>query len=192
MEVRISVEGEGSTSGAGTYSNGDRVSVKATPVPGNAFMFWQRNNITVTDNPYVFQVNDNFDVELKAIFFVTIESYLRASVGFQVPDATLTKIRIDRGIKHNENIQNVSEMLRELSYADLLMWGANSPSEVQGAKNSDFGWSSQEASSTMSITDKKRMSAEAKAIYRRYNDKVSAPSIKMISIFGTKRNDSKY
>lgn len=192
MEVKITIDGEGYATGGGTHSRGDIVTVKATPVEGAEFSHWIRNNITVKDNPYAFTVNDNFNIELTAVFFTTIESYLRASVGFSVPDAALTKIRIDRGIKLHENIVNVSAQIRELAYADLLMWGANSPSEVQGAKESDFGWSHQGASSTMSITDKRMMRLEAKSIYKKYGDKSLPPTVSLFSLFGGKMNGSKY
>lgn len=192
MEVKVTIDGEGYVTGGGTHSLGDSVTVKATPVEGVEFSHWIRNNITVTSNPYTFTVNDNYNIELTAVFFTTIESYLRAAVGFSVPDAALTKIRIDRGIKLHENIVNVSTQKRELAYADLLMWGGNSPSEVQGAKESDFGWSHQDASSTMSITDKRMMRLEAKSIYKKYGDKMLPPTVSLFSLFGSKINGSKY
>ena len=191
MEVRVSVEGEGTVKGGGTYNVGDKVELTATPVGGNAFLHWVRNNITVKDNPYIFTTNGD-NVDLVAIFYTTIESYLRACVGFIVPDAALTKIRVDRGIKLNEDIKNVTIEQRELCYADLLMWGANAPSQIQGAKSSDFGWSSQEASSTMSITDKRLMRSDAREIYRRYGDKRVQATVMFTSITGDKLNGSKY
>lgn len=192
MEVKVTIDGEGYVTGGGTHSLGDSVTVKATPIEGVEFSHWIRNNITVKDNPYTFIINDNFNIELTAVFFTTIESYLRASVGFSVPDAALTKIRIDRGIALKENIINVDTKTRELSYADLLMWGANSPSDIQGAKQSDFGWSHQDTSSTMSITDKRMMRLEAKSIYKKYGDKSLPPTVSLFSLFGGKMNGSKY
>ena len=185
MNVNVAIIGEGSVSGAETsYSIDDTVTLSATPTSGALFDHFQKGMDRIKSNPYVFTITSDTDVEISAVFIVTLEGYLRASVGFNLSDAALMKIRVDRGFSINQDIASVSTQLRELSYADCLMIGVSTPS--QGAKESDNGWSHQEG--TLSITDKRAMRREAYAIYKRYGEKTSAGSVTLTSLNGSKAN----
>lgn len=185
MNVNVTIIGEGSVSGAETsYSIGDTVTLSATPTSGALFDHFQKGMDRIKSNPYVFTIASNTDVEISAVFIVTIEGYLRASVGFNLSDAALMKIRIDRGFSINQDISTVSTQLRELAYADCLMVGISTPS--QGAKDSDNGWSHEEGA--LSVTDKRAIRREAYAIYKRYGEKTPVSSVAFTSLNGSKIN----
>lgn len=181
MNVKIVIIGDGVVTGAGTHSMGDAVSLEATP---SSFSHFLRGQEVITTNPYVFEAPDS-DVEISAVFIVTLEAYLKAGVGFNIPDAALMKIRIDRGLAIGLDVSTLSQQTRELAYADSLMYGVNSSSQVQGAKDSDNGWSHQEASGTLSITDKRLIRTQANAIYKKWGE-ATIPTIVFTSLNGVK------
>ena len=181
MKVSVEIQGDGIVTGAGEHGQGDTVTLRATE---SSFSHFLLDDEVITTNPYVFDAPD-LNVSLIAVFIVTIESYLRASVGFEISDAALMKIRVDRGIALGTDVTKMSTMLKELSYADCLMYGVNSPSQIQGAKEGDFGWSHQAGSSTLSITDKRLMREQANVIYRKYGSVVT-PTVKLMTLNGIK------
>ncbi len=185
MDVSVEIQGDGIVTGAGEHSMGDVVTLSATESSFNHFLL---DNKVITTNPYIFDAPDS-DVSLIAVFIVTIESYLRASVGFEISDAALMKIRVDRGIALGTDATKMDVMTKELAYADLLMIGVNAPSQIQGAKDSDNGWSHQSGSSTLSITDKRLMREQANAIYRKYGTEV-IPTVKLTTLNGIKADAS--
>ena len=187
MNVIVGIIGEGSVSGAETsHSVDDTVTLTATPTTGALFSYFQKGEERTINNPYIFAIASDDDVEISAVFIVTLEGYLRASVGFNLSDAALMKIRVDRGFSVNQDIESVTPQLRELSYADCLMYGVSSPSQVQGAKEADFGWSHQDQSGTLSITDKRAMRREAYSIYKRYGEKIPVSSVILTTLNGSK------
>ena len=192
MRINITIDGEGSVSGAGEHLRFDKVSLLATPSDGYQFRHFRDNNATITANPYAFTVPSDSDIAITAVFFVTIESYLRGRVGFNIPDSALMVIRKDRGLTLNQDVDLVDNRLRQLSYADVLMYGASLPSQIQGTKRSDFGWSEQDASSAISITDKADWRKTANAIYKEFGDKKVIPTVVLSSLNGRKANDSRY
>lgn len=188
MNVTVTITGDGQVSGAGVHSMGDEVTLTATP---SSFSHFLLDSEVILDNPYVF-IAPNTDVSISAVFIVTIESYLRASVGFEISDAALMKIRVDRSIALGTDVTTMTLEAKELAYADCLMYGVNSPSQVQGAKEGDFGWSHQAGSSTLSITDKRLMREQANAIYRKYGTEV-IPTVKLMTLNGGKYySDARY
>lgn len=188
MDVKVVIIGDGVVTGAGTHSMGDEVSLLATP---SSFSHFLRGEEIITTNPYVFEAPDS-DVEISAVFIVSLESYLKASVGFNLPDAALMKIRVDRGLAIGLDVSTLSQQVRDLCFADCLMYGVNSPSQVQGAKDSDFGYSHQEASGTLSITDKRLIRAQANAIYKKYGE-ATLPTVTFTSLNGSKLyGDARY
>lgn len=186
MDVSINISGEGSATGAGSYSMGDEVTLKATPSPGVEFNCFQIGESIITQNPYVFTVETSEDISLIAVFVITLEGYLRAGVGFEIPDATLMKIRIDRGILRNQDITTIPVQLRDLAFADCLMYGSNLPSQVQKSKDSDNGWSHDSGSLTMSVSDKRDLRKQARSIYKQYGDKTSLPTVYLTTLHGSK------
>ena len=188
MNVTVTTTGDGVVTGGGTHSMGDQVTLTATPSSFSCFLL---DGEVILDNPYVFTAPDT-DVSISAVFIVTIESYLRASVGFEISDAALMKIRIDRSIAIKTDVTTMSPMVKELAYADCLMFGVNSPSQIQGAKDSDNGWSHQSASSTLSITDKRLMRTQARSIYKKWGESIT-PSFTFSSLNGAKlESDARY
>lgn len=181
MNVQVTVIGDGVVTGAGIHSMGDEVTLTAST---SSFSHFLRDEEVIVENPYVFEAPDS-DVVISAVFIVTLEAYLKASVGFNLPDAALMKIRIDRGLQIGLDVSTLSTQVRELCFADCLMYGVNSPSQVQGAKDSDNGWSHQEASGTLSITDKRLIRTQANAIYKKYGE-ATMPSIIFTSLNGVK------
>jgi len=181
MNVQVTVIGDGVVTGAGIHSMGDEVSLVATP---SSFSRFLRGEEVIVANPYVFEAPDS-DVVISAVFICTLESYLRGRVGFELPDAALMGIRIDRGLAIGLDVTTLSTQTKELCLADALMYGVNSPSQVQGAKDSDNGWSHQEASGTLSITDKRLIRTQANAIYKKYGE-ATMPSIILTSLNGVK------
>lgn len=101
---------------------------------------------------------------------LTIKTYLKSRIAFDVPDSVLDSICAYRKVVVDAEVHSVSIEAQELCYADLLSWAATTPSSITGAKDSDAGWKHEEESKTLSITDKKDMRAEANAIYKAYGD----------------------
>lgn len=193
MNVIINIIGEGSVVGAGQYSTGDEVSLFATPSTGAEFAYFQIDGEILNANPYVYTILSGSDISIIAVFVVTLEGYLRASVGFEIPDATLSKIRRDRGVDRYADVGEISDQIKELSYADCLMYGATIPSQIQKAKDSDNGWSHDAGSLSLSLADKRWMRKQAVAIYRKYSDKSYAPTVTLKPLNGSRQYaDSQY
>lgn len=185
MKVKIDISGAGTVKGAGEYAAEAPIEILATPVYPNRFKeFIDQDGNKYTDNPVSFIAGET-DLTLQCVFYTTIEDYLSDKVGFTVSEGALNNIRIERGITYGEDVNNLDKRTRELAYADILMWGANSPTTVTGAKDSDGGWIHQEESRTMAITDKRLMRSTANEIYRRYGDVSFASSMKVVSLFGS-------
>jgi len=188
MNVTVTTTGDGLVTGGGTHSMGDVVTLTATP---SSFSHFLLDSEVILDNPYIFTAPDT-DVSISAVFIVTIESYLRASVGFEISDAALMKIRVDRSITLGTDTTTMSTTVKELAFADCLMYGVNAPSQVQGAKDSDNGWSHQAGSATLSITDKRLMRAQANAIYKKWGESIMR-TVEWLSLGGKKVNtDARY
>jgi len=187
MNVAATIQGEGTVTGTGIYSMGDTVTLTATPSAGAIFsQFLNGSTVVSTASPYVFTVPSDTNIELIAVFIVSLEGYLRASVGFEIPDASLMKIRFDRGFTLNQDITTVEPRLRELAYADCLMYLVNSPSQPARVKEADGGWSHETTGGAIDPADKRAMRREANAIYRKYNDKVLVASVRLVSLNGVK------
>ena len=185
MNVSVEIVGDGTVQGTGLYSMGDEVTLNAISSAGIDFSYFLKGEEKIIGNPYIFTVSDDANLSLKAVFIVTLEGYLKASVGFELPDAALMKIRVDRDLAFGQSISGLSLKMKELCYADCLMWGVNSPSIIQVAKDSDNGWSHQGVSNTMSITDKRLMRVQANAIYRKWGEFIE-PTVKLITLNGAK------
>lgn len=107
---------------------------------------------------------------------MTIESYLRGLVGFDITDEALESILFDRDVSSDTDITTLTRKQKDLLYADMLMWAATRPSSYTGTKESDGGWSRTEGSSTLLKSDKERFEELANNIYDRYDDDRKAQS----------------
>lgn len=183
MIVAVNIQGVGTVTGQGEYESGSLVTLTAVPGDGNTFRSFVQDGKEILDNPYTFEAG-LLDVTIQAAFFTTIEDYLTSSVGYPVTAGALNNIRIKRGIAYHQDVSELSERTLELAYADVLMWGANSPTTVTGAKESDGGWSHQAESRTMAITDKRMMRSTANDIYKKYNDAAYTSSIRFVGLTG--------
>ena len=183
MNVLVNIEGQGTVGGEGSYKEGDPVELLANPGDGWKFKYFQLADGKKESSPYVF-IASSVDVVIKAIFYVSVEDYLRGKVDFDIPDGALNSIFIDRGIKCGEDVAHVEKKILDLCYADILMWATTTSSTVQGARESDNGWAHQDESKTLSVNDKKRLEERALSIYRDYGDPMgrSAGKIKIISM----------
>ncbi len=108
---------------------------------------------------------------------VELATYIRGLVSFDVPDIAINSIRIKRGIPKEVDVTTLNKKTLELVRADVLMWASTSYSVYSGTKESDGGWSSQEASKTITASDKKRFAEEARSIYFAYGDNDVSGSI---------------
>lgn len=183
MIVKVNISGKGEVCGAGEYNSGDSVKLTATPLDIYSFKHFVLDSGETFPNDYTFVVGDN-DVTIQAVFYVTMEQHLSLKVGFDLNDGVVSNILVDRGLNHDDDILLIDKDLKDLCYADVLMYGATMPSSIGGAKESDFGWSKQESTKTMSITDKREMRRIAMNIYKRLDPTKYASNLKITSLTG--------
>lgn len=185
MKVIVDIlSGAGTVVGAGEHQVGEEVILTAKPVLPNKFKSFLVEGQEVDENPYSFTATDE-DVTIGASFYTTIEDYLMNQVGFPVTEGALNNIRIRRDIPYGADVSSLSERILDLAYADVLMWGANSPTTVTGAKDSDGGWTHQDESRTMAITDKRLMRSTAMDIYKKWGDSMYSSTLKFVTLTGT-------
>lgn len=179
MALTITIKGNGTVD---KVVDGNTTTLTAKPSEGWNFKYYKIGSDEIKDNPYSFEAVG--EVEVLAAFYMSIVSYLKGKVGFDVPDATLNAILSDRGIDANTDIVELTEKQRDLLYADVLIWGATLPTTYSGVKESDGGWSHTEGSSTIQSADKKRFESIANDIYLKYNDPRKAKAkIKIINLW---------
>jgi len=183
MKVAVSIIGKGSVDGQGEYGSGSSVSLSAKALSIYTFSHFLVDGDTIKSNPYVFTVGD-YDSSVTASFIITMETYLEMKVGFDVDDGVIEAILADRGVGYDVDSSSIDDDPKQLCYADLLMWGATMPSSVGGAKESDFGWSKQESTKTMSITDKREMRKIAMSIYRKLDPDKYASNLRLVNLTG--------
>ena len=91
-------------------------------------------------------------------------------------------ILLKRGVDFDADISDLTTEMKDLLYADVLIFGATMPSVYGNVNDSDGGWSHQEGSSTINAADKKRFESIANDIYKRYNDNNYSASIRIVSL----------
>lgn len=178
MDLIIDIIGEGKVE---KVVEADSATLTATADGSWLFKHFVCNKTIVKDNPAVVTITD--EMVIKAIFYLTIEDYLKGLVGFDVTDSVLDSIRIYRNVKKGTDTEELTVKQKDLLYADLLMWASTSPTSYTGTKESDGGWSKTESNKTISVTDKKRFENMAMAIYKKYLDRKYNPSIKIINLW---------
>lgn len=178
MGISIDIKGEGKVE---KVVDENSTILTAIPEEHWTFKHFLYNDQIISETTYTFEAKE--DDSVKAVFYVTIEDYLCGKVGFDVSESALNSIRVFREIPKHKDVSELNLRSKELVYADLLMWAATSPTSYTGSKDSDGGWNHTEASKTISVTDKKRFEKEAKAIYKKYQDRNYSASIKIKNLW---------
>ncbi len=68
-QVSAEINGKGSVAGVGSFQAGKRVTLSATPFPGNAFLAWRMDNAIKKETSITFSVTE--DVTVEAYFLPT-------------------------------------------------------------------------------------------------------------------------
>ena len=178
MGITIDIKGEGVVEQKVT---GNSVTLTALPDENWTFKYFVEGENQIKDNPFTTEIKEG--IVFSAVFYVTIEEYLKGLVGFDVSESALNSIRIFRNIEKHSDVDELTVKDKELLYADLLMWAASSPTSYTGSRDSDGGWMHTEAGKTISVTDKKRFENSAKSIYKKYQDKKYSSGIKLVNLW---------
>ena len=186
MELSISISsGRGTVKGQGEYESGDTITLSAQPLGIQSFskFVFSDDGRVVTENPYSFKAG-HYNIAVRAYFYIFMSTYLKNRVAFPVSDDVVESILYGRGINPDADVDSISEDLKSLCYADLLMWGITLPSSSGGKKESDFGWSSQEETRTITDLDKRNMRKIAMDIYKILDPSKYSASLKFVSLNG--------
>ena len=181
MILSVNITGSGTVSGGGTLNTGVTATLAATPVTGWTFKHFEKDGTLYTDNPYSFGVPAQ-NVIVNALFYVTFEDYISGKVGFDINDLALNSIRIKRNIDYAADVTTLTIRTLELAEADALMWYATSASSYTGVKDSDGGWSHQEASSSLSSQDRSSMKSTALSLYRKWGENNGYGTIRLVNL----------
>lgn len=99
----------------------------------------------------------------------TVGEWLSGCVNFSVPDSTVDHICVTRGVEsdlpYTAMVGPNGDIDARLLKADLLMWMVRGPGKVNNTSDQDNGWAHSEGGYTLSEADKRRLLAEANAIY---------------------------
>ena len=169
MTLSVNIEGNGTVEGGVNYVSGSIAILNAIPNIGWSFKCYQINGITYTDNPYSMTVGAE-DVSITAVFYVSFEDYIKGLLGFEISDLALNTIRIKRGIDYAADVSILSIRTLELAEADAIKWYVSSPTNFTGSKDSDGGWSHQDASSSLSESDRKLLMNRASMLYAKWGE----------------------
>ena len=106
----------------------------------------------------------------------------RMEIAFDITEQALNSIRIKRNIDFGTDVKTLIIRTIELAQADALMWYATLPSSKTGAKDSDGGWSHQEATVSISSEDRKAFRSQAMAIYRKWGESNGLGTFKIVNL----------
>jgi hypothetical protein len=113
---------------------------------------------------------------------LTIESYLRGKVGYEVPDSALITILSDRGVTSGSDVSELDTKTKDLCTADLYMWCASTPSSRDSTSDEDGQWKHTEGGWETSAYDKRQLRAMANDIYDRYKESAGTSGIRLINL----------
>lgn len=105
---------------------------------------------------------------------MTIEQYLVGKADFNLQEATVQAILVDRGITAGSDVTALTERQRDLATADLYMFLAQSSTSASGDYESDGGWQRQRSSKN--VYDRSGLRALAKMLYAKWGVDVPDPS----------------
>lgn len=169
MIVNVEIQGGGTVTGAGEYQPGTPVTVTYNPKDGFSFKHFDISGKIIKSNPCIFMAGD-VDVTVIADSYVSIECYLQSKISYDI-SKYLQGIRLDRNLLNGADVNDVSDMVKELCLADLYMVLARTlPSSVSAGKDSDGGWSHQDDGFSISNAGRQQLIADALTIYTRHND----------------------
>lgn len=179
MALAITIKGNGTVD---KVVDGNTTTLTAKPSEGWNFKYYKIGSDEIKDNPYSFEAVG--EVEVLAAFYMSIVSYLKGKVGFDVPELTINAILIDREVDSTADIDELPRRTKDLLFADVLMYGTTLPTNYSGVKDSDGGWTHTGETSTIQKADKERWYAKAQKIYSLYNDPKKAKSgIRIINLW---------
>ncbi len=182
MNVSVDIKGGGNVSGSGIYNSGSNVTLVAEPVEGCSFMGFYLNGERY-NTPYSFIAGAS-DIVIEAVFYVTFENYIKGKLSFPITELALNSIRTKRGISFGADVITINTRTLELSEADAIMWYVTSSSSVSGEKDSDGGWSHQEASYSLSTSDRNTLKNMALSIYRKWGESSYLGIVKIVNLYG--------
>jgi hypothetical protein len=90
-----------------------------------------------------------------------IIAYLKGKVGFNITEAKVGSILLDRGISSSATAESLTEKQRQLLYADCLMFGSTIMSN--SSRRGSF-------SESISNSNGKDLRVLANSIYKKYDD----------------------
>ncbi len=181
MILSVNIIGNGNVSGGGSYASGSAVTLTATPSSGWTFKDFVIDGASYASNPYSLTVGAS-DLSVSATFYVSFEDYLKGILAFDITEQALNSIRIKRNIDFGTDVKTLIIRTIELAQADALMWYATLPSSKTGAKDSDGGWSHQEATVSISSEDRKAFRSQAMAIYRKWGESNGLGTFKIVNL----------
>lgn len=112
---------------------------------------------------------------------MTVEEYLYGCVGFDVTEAAVSTILIDRGVERGYPVLELDKRTKDLCRADLYMWCASTPSKIGSIEEADGYWKHKEGGKESSAFDKRNLRAMANDIYKMYGENTIKSSIKLNS-----------
>ena len=163
--VTVIVRGSGIINGVGTYPAGREVEIEAIPSSFMRFRHWQYEDEIIEENPYVFIALEK-EMNFIAIFYMTIEDWLRGMIGYPVTDASIFAVETNRGIVFGSDALVVTEKQRELALADLITIICQMPSTT-GTEDAMGDWKHKTSGS--SVGSIAVLMKRANAIYAKYN-----------------------
>ena len=163
--VTVIVRGSGIINGVGTYHAGREVEIEAIPSSFMRFRHWQYEDEIIEENPYVFIALEK-EMNFIAIFYMTIEDWLRGMIGYPVTDASIFAAETNRGIVFGSDALVVTEEQRELALADLITIICQMPSTT-GTEDAMGDWKHKTSGS--SVGSIAVLMKRANAIYAKYN-----------------------
>lgn len=181
MKVIVNINGEGTATGAGEYFIGDTLTLKAIPEESVEFGYWlisdnetlsDEHRKKVTDNPYILPITPEItakgNMKVEAYFYMSMREYLKAQIDYELKMPSYISVAQKWGFRLSDDSREISDMKKDLSYADLLLIVCTAPSTIQGKTKKAGNWSITDSSKTISINDKKRLEQRAKELYARW------------------------
>ena len=163
--VTVIVRGSGIINGVGTYPAGREVEIEAIPSSFMRFRHWQYEDEIIEENPHVFIALEK-EMNFIAIFYMTIEDWLRGMIGYPDTDASIFAAETNRGIVFGSDALIVTEKQRELALADLITIICQMPSTT-GTEDAMGDWKHKTSGS--SVGSIAVLMKRANAIYAKYN-----------------------
>lgn len=175
----VNIKGKGVIQGPSDFIDGQAVTLKAVPAEGYAFKGWTIGDAFYTANPLTFTVGPE---EVCAEFYISVATYLRGMVGFELDSKVLLSIHIRRGVDPDTDVLAVSKRALDLALADIYMWRVTGPSAMTGAEDSDGGWRHKDSGWELNESEKRTLIQFANSLYTKYGEKPQGSVIRIINL----------